>query len=331
MPLFNNTSTIIVQNPYPFRPVQFSILLLISICSIPCFIFVLYHFLSTRTLYRALNNHVIILLLMSNCIQTLTDVPMKLSYYFSGVIWPRTVNYCYLYYFIDFYLFTTCFLLLTWASFERHILIFHTQFFNTYRKRVIGHYVPLGFCIIYPLIYYIVFIFFYPCESYYDFDTSSCFVACYLWTSRVMALYEQIAHGFALMFLIFIFNLILFLRVLHQKNRMGREMTWTKNRKMAVQLFSVCLLFLVSNGGYFVIELGETFSDPNFGRHYVGWFYPISMCMPPLIPFMCLSTLQDLRVKVRRLIPSRTRTIVAPITASAPQRIPRTISRRQDA
>jgi hypothetical protein len=115
MSLLNKISPILVQISYP---VQFSILLLISICSIPCFAFVLYHFLTTLTFYHALNNHVIILLLLIICIQTLTDVPIRLSYYFTGVIWPRTVNCCFFYSLIDFYLITSCFLLFTWASFQ---------------------------------------------------------------------------------------------------------------------------------------------------------------------------------------------------------------------
>ncbi|UJR06763.1 hypothetical protein I4U23_011050 [Adineta vaga] len=71
----------------------------------------------TRSLYRALNNHVIILLLIINAIQTLTDVPICLNYYFTGKHWPRTV------------------------------------------------------------------IFFYPCERYYDEESSLYVAACYLWAS----------------------------------------------------------------------------------------------------------------------------------------------------
>ena len=109
MSLRTNVSLFALQPIYPPRPLQFSILLLILLISIPCFIFVLYHFLTDRTLRSALNNHVIILLLISNGIQTVTDVPMNLAYYFVGVIWPPSVHYCFVRYFLDYYLFTTCF------------------------------------------------------------------------------------------------------------------------------------------------------------------------------------------------------------------------------
>ncbi len=35
----------------------------------------------------ALNNHLIILLLTNNAIQTVTDVPVFLAYYHTGIIW----------------------------------------------------------------------------------------------------------------------------------------------------------------------------------------------------------------------------------------------------
>jgi hypothetical protein len=57
-------------------------------------IFVFYHFLTDRTVYSALNNHVIIVLLFSNAIQTLTDVPVDLAYCYTGIIWPPNVHYC---------------------------------------------------------------------------------------------------------------------------------------------------------------------------------------------------------------------------------------------
>ena len=131
MASLENTTVFDVHPLYPPLLVQFSLLLVISVASLPSFAFVLYHLLTTRALYTALNNHVIILLLISNGLQTLTDVPVQLAYFYRGIIWPPSARYCIFYYFIDFDLFTTCFLLITRASFERHILIFHSRWYNT--------------------------------------------------------------------------------------------------------------------------------------------------------------------------------------------------------
>jgi hypothetical protein len=220
----SNVTVFLVKPIYPPRPVQFTFLLLIMLVSIPWAIFVLYHFLIDRTVRSALNNHVIILLLISNAIQTVTDVPMHLGYYYLGVVWPPSVYYCYVRYFVDYYLFTTCFLLLTWGSIERHILIFRMEFYNICWRRPLGHYLPLAGCWMYPLVYYVGF-FFYPCENYYDESVGNCVTPCYLWVSAALALYEQIAHGIALMCVISFFNVLLIIRVLRQKRRMGRQ--WT--------------------------------------------------------------------------------------------------------
>lgn len=316
MSSFNNTTSTTVQTMYFDRPIQSSILLVITIFSIPCFIFVLYHFLTSRTLYRALNNHSIILLLASNSIQTVIDVPMRLAYYYTSIIWPPTLSYCFFFNFMDFNMFTTTFLLLTWASFERHILIFHAQLYNIHRRRLIYHYIPLGFCWVYPFVYYVGFIFFYPCDNYYDVKTAYCIVTCYLWVSPVMALYEQIVHGFAPLVLIFIFNFSLIIRVFQHKRKMKQQNIWVKNRKMTMQLISICCLFFITNGGYFTIQIVRMLSDDEtFGKSVSAWIFPLSMCMPPLMSFICLSSLPDLKNKFKRLNQWKIRTFVVPINA----------------
>ena len=314
-----STTTIIVHTALArARPLQFGILLFFTIISLPCFAFVLYHILSNRVHYAALNNHVVILLLVSNAIQTLTDVPLQLIYYYKGIIWPQNLNFCLFLYFIDLYFFTSSFLLLAWASLERHILIFHAALFTGRFRRLLGHYVPLGFCYVYPLVYYVVFFFFYPCEDSYDMEWGDCFGACYLWDSTFMALYEQIAHGFAPMFFIIVLNLLLIFRVLQKRKRMGRQRTWKKNRRMASQLIGICFFVALLNSGYLIIQLGQLLSNGfGFGKNVATWVFPLSLLMPPLMPYMCLGTVQDLKRKLRRAISFWHRNLVAPVATKA--------------
>jgi len=150
-------------------------------------------------------------------------------------------------------------------------------------------------------------------------STENCPLPCYLLVSHFMALYEQIVHGIALMFLILFFNLALIIRVLRQKRRMGRQLTWTKNRKMTVQLLSISFLFIITNGGYFIIQIGQLLGYENFGESAAGWLYPLSMCMPPLVSYMCLNGLQNLKQKLRRLIPFQRNIAVGPSNLPAAQ------------
>lgn len=315
MSLMNETNTtLIVDSLYFPRPIQFGILLFLVIISIPCSVYLLYHLLSDHTLYMALPNHSIILLLISNAIQTITDVPLFLIYYYKGVMLPQGVPFCVLHDFLDYDLFTTTFFLLIWLSIERHIFIFQTRLYNTRVKRLILHYIPLGFCCIYPLIYYIIFMLFYPCKNYYQAAAPNCVSPCYLMVSNFMALYEEIVHGIAPMFVILLVNSALIIRVLQQKRRFRRQPVWARHFPMMIQLVGVCVLFFTANSGYFIIQLGQLLlNDISFGSVAGAWLYPMSLVMPPLMPFVCLNSLPDLKQKLKQLIPRRNRTAVVPL------------------
>ena len=313
--LFNETNTTPIFQPvYHQRPIHFSIPLILMIISIPCFIFLLYHLLTKRALFSELNNHVIICLVTVNAMQTVTDLLITLIYFYTGFLWPLSVHLCMCWHFLDYYFFTTCFLFLTWASIERHILIFHRSFYTrSIKNRLIGHYIPLGFCCSYPLIYYIVFMFFYPCKNFYNVNSGRCAIPCFVRVSYFMALYEQIVHGIALMFIILFLNLAFIIRVYRQNKRMGRQSMWIRNRKIILQLLGVCLFFFLTNGGYFIIQIGVLLGYPDFGETAVPWLSPLSLCMPPLVPFMCSNSLPDLKEKLRRLLRRRSPTIVTPL------------------
>ena len=128
-----------------------------------------------------------------------------------------------------------------------------------------------------------------------------------------MALYEQIVHGIALMFIILFLNLAFIIRVYRQNKRMGRQSMWIRNRKIILQLLGVCLFFFLTNGGYFIIQIGVLLGYPDFGETAVPWLSPLSLCMPPLVPFMCSNSLPDLKEKLRRLLRHRSASIVTPL------------------
>jgi hypothetical protein len=204
--------------------------------------------------------------------------------------------------------------LMVWASIERHFLIFHASMFNTRVHRVMGHYLPLVFCFVYPTIYYTYFILFYPCESYYDMTKLTCVAACFLWTNNTMAFYELIMNGFVPVCLVAIFSIALLVRVLWKKQHMGRQLTWKKNRKMTIQLLAVSITFLIFNLGYFVLALGEMVWDPAFGANLMVWFLSVNVCAPQLVfPFLCLGTMPNLRQKLKALKPWRYLAVVKPL------------------
>lgn len=301
-----NTTEIVMSDhhsPIPSLLYTFSTLMAFSIL---CYTFVLYHFLAKSATRHALHNHVMILLLVIYGIQTLISTSLHLDHFRRGYYWPPNMVYCFLLFMVDYVTYEIGALLMAWASIERHLLIFHTSAFETPIRRMIAHYFPLIFCLIYPTIYYTYFILFYPCESYYDMEKRVCVAACFLWTNSKMAIYELVMNGFVPVCLIAIFSVTLLVRVLWQKQRMGRQLTWKKNRKMTIQLLAVSTTFLIFNVGYFVIALGQMVWDVNFGAHIMVWFFSINVCAPQLVfPFLCLGTMPNLGTKLKALNPRR--------------------------
>jgi hypothetical protein len=311
MSLVNNTTPIITVTttlPTSLFLYIFSTLMAFSIL---CYIFVFYHFFSIPTIRRALNNHVMFLLLGTFCVQTVFDTPFHLDYFRRGFYWPPSMTYCFILFMLDYIVYEIGTLLMVWASIERHFFVFHPLMFNTRIRRVMYHYVPLGYCFVYPIIYYTYFILFYPCSSYYDMNTLSCVAACFLWTNNIMAYYELIVNGFIPVCMVAIFSVALLVRILWKKQQMGRQMTWRKNRKMTIQLLRVAVMFLIFNVGYFVLALGQMVWDPSFGADLMVWFLSVNVCAPQLaFPFLCLSTVPNLKKKLKALNPWRHRRVV---------------------
>jgi hypothetical protein len=315
MSLDNSTTSIITVTTTLPNSIFLYIFSILMAFSILCYIFVFYHFLITPTLRHALNNHVMFLLLGTFCVQTVFDTPLHLDHYRRGFVWPPSMTYCFILVMLDYIIYEIGTLLMVWASIERHFLVFNPTMFNTRTRLVMYHYVPLGYCFVYPTIYYTYFILFYPCSSYYDMSTLSCVAACFVSANNIMAYYELIVNGFIPVCMVAIFSVALLVRVLWQKQQMRRQMTWRKNRKMTVQLLGVSTMFLVFNVGYFVLALGQMVWDPTFGADLMIWFLSVNICAPQLVfPFLCLGALPDLQIKVKALNPWRQRAVVKPIT-----------------
>jgi hypothetical protein len=196
---------------------QYLTLQILMIVSLPCYFFVFYHLLTNSALHRAIQNHVIILLLTSNFIMVTVDMPNVLNRFRTDFLWPRTESFCISYLFIDYYLFEASLLVMVFASFESHILIFHKNLIYTRYKRILVHYVPMVICIGDPFICYVFTILLYPCSTYYDSTTESCIDEWYLSKNPILSIYDTIAHGIIPTFLVAISSVTLLIRVLKQK------------------------------------------------------------------------------------------------------------------
>lgn len=99
--------------------IKYIILQVLQICSFPVYLFVLFHLLTNKTQRKLLNNHVIIVLLLTSFSQMMFDLSFVLTWLQKGVLEPKTPVICYLWNFMDYWAYYGSFMIMLWASLER--------------------------------------------------------------------------------------------------------------------------------------------------------------------------------------------------------------------
>ena len=226
---------------------EYLILQILLIPGVLCYLLNFYHIFANATVRQAFNNHIIILLLTTNFLMLVVDVPFALERRRTGIMKPQNDITCSFWLFIDYFLFLSSLLSMTFASVERHLFVFHNHLFSTAKKRLLVHYCPMSLCLVYPLIYYVGVFFLYPCKNYYNFTQNKCSGACFVNANPQLALYEFVAHGTIPTLLIAILSLAHLIRVLKQKQRMGQYAHWNRHRKIISQTITISTLFLLTN------------------------------------------------------------------------------------
>ncbi|CAF1529452.1 unnamed protein product [Adineta ricciae] len=255
--------------------------------SILIILFNLYHFIGNQTLRRALNNHVIILLLICSFIEQVTDVAWQSHYYRTGTALISTPIFCGIWTFSGGAFYSMIYILMAWASFERHILIFHPSWFATKTKRLFFHYFPLSGCIIWPLIFYSLSAFILPCDVAIRYDNIFC--DRYICSSDQYwpGLIDSFGHYIGTAFMTIIFNIALFGRVLYSRYKVHRSVDWRKHKKIAFQLLPLSMLYLflqlppmtlyaAYSAGATYVTANDFYDDSLFFTYWIVQFMPLA-------------------------------------------------------
>ncbi len=211
-------------------------------------------------------------------------------------------------------MYSTQIIIFAWATIERHILIFHDKWVTTKKKRYLIHYIPLILLLLYCLIYYSIAYFFPPCQNKVNYFYVTVVENCII-ENVIVSIYDIIVNGIAPMFLIVIISIALLLRVLWQKYRMRQPIQWRKQRKMTVQLLSISFIYIVCVFPFtlihFLVVCGITLETTvDFRQSAVFLSYLVVL----IIPFFCVLSLNELRVKLFTLLRfHRDRTRVVPV------------------
>ncbi|UJR07432.1 hypothetical protein I4U23_011718 [Adineta vaga] len=301
--------------PYT-RPLLFALLLTVEIPSILCTLLILLYFAFhwRLVILKQLQNHVILLLTIVSFLYLILDIPFSMNAFHTGYDLIRTLTFCLWWYWIDYTLLVVSLYLAAIASLQRHILIFHSHWFRLRRLRWMLHYVPLIFALLYPALFYLICIYFYPCEIILNETSAYCMSPCYLKDSILYNI-DWILHTFIPVFVIGLANLMLVIRVIRSmKNaRQQQRNTWKKQRKLTISLLVVSLLYFLLWFPSTIVGLVNTYIYPSLLDDLPDLYnvYNLYYFVGPLQPFMCFFALPELIKNLQRIIRLRRR--VAPV------------------
>jgi len=289
--------------------VRFWLFLTALIPSVICSIAVLFHILSNRNRRTAIHNHFIIILLINNLIYELIDVPLLLNYDRLGTVWPASEIFCVIWMFIDEALSSVSTVVVAWTSLERHMLIFHKQWFATVRGRVLLHYTPLVLLISYIILFHTFAILIPPCKNVFDYTEEICGRPLCYHNSKIIGTWDNIVNDIIPTIIVVMFSVSLLGRVIIKGRQIGRALQWRKHRKMAIQLLSV-------SGLYFFLYIPNMFIDlihlccvhENYSPDYERYVEFFSYYVIFILPFVCLGSLIQKAWQPNRCFPFRLRT-----------------------
>ena len=207
--------------------------------SVPCYGFIFAQYIRKDLLRQNVRSQTLLLVLVCSALQVLTELPTILAYLFNGVSPNESSRFCRFWAFQDYSFNVMILMLMGLLAVERYLLVFHRHFLD--RHLILLHYLPMVFCVVYPIILYAYFVFLYPCDPQFDFTMMTCGGPCYFYEPAVST-FDQFIN---LVFPVLVSSsasLLLLFRVIRQKQHMQQQNIWRKNRRLVLQLLYVVVL-----------------------------------------------------------------------------------------
>jgi hypothetical protein len=268
--------------------------------SIICNIVLVYYLIADRTLRWSLHHHAILALLIVSLIANLFDVPRVVHFLHIGRVIPETEINCLIWQWYDYMIYSHSNVLLLWVSIERYLLIFHGYLFNTVKRRLFSHYLPLLTTAVYIIIFYTIVIFFIPCDKVLDFSVVLCGLPCYT-SQLIISLYDNFAHNLLPICFNILLSIALVIRVLYRK-RAGLQQPAQrhKHRKMVLQLVLISSIHVACVLPYALLVFIQVVAEmPKLTAYvqddYVYFFWLLTV----LQPFVYIGCLPEVASKVK--------------------------------
>lgn len=295
------------HTPFTFfsKNISFALLLTFVIPSILMHLFVFTLILFDKTLRSAPNNYVILFTLFYSFIITSFMIPTVLDSHRSKPTIHWSLVWCKIRSFIETTSFCVINLLVAWASFERHLLIFHINLFNVKWKIFCFHYMPPILLSIYIFIFYIYGSFIYPCENQVDFANNICYYGC---QSRdpIVGMWQTSMHTIFPTICVLIYNVALLYRVYRSKTRLRQSINWRKYRKMIFQLVSISCLYLLFHLPFAIFYIWIIIAWTPAIFTLLQQFGFVTYFVPLIFPFVFLFSIPELGLKMKKILRRRT-------------------------
>ena len=298
-----------IPSPYP---IQFGILLALQVPSIACSVFILYNLFFVaqhRVIVRNIVNHVLLCSVICDFMICTTELPITLVYLFRGVVTPATDTFCLAWFFYDYTIFAISLFLMGWNSIERFLLVFHKPFIQ--RHLLIKHYLPLLFCMVYPIMWYVGVLFIYRgCQNEFDYQLWTGGSACYQ-LDPFYGTFDWIVNNLLSAVVVILMNVLLLGRVVYQKCKMSQTRILRKNQLLILQLLLNACVYMFTWFPLTILGVIIIFEPSNDLASYLyQYIFNYAVYLHPLAsPFIALITLPELRKKLSRPFKRQTPTV----------------------
>jgi len=149
---------------------KFWILLILSIPSIICSILILIYFYQKRR-NISLDNHFIIVLIITSLLIKTTDIPFVMDYYKHGRVSYTSNAFCKWWNWWEYSTNGLLLFVMAWSSIERHLRVFNRTIMATRWKRFFFHFLPMLIAGLYPSIFYFAVMVLNSCKNQWNYET----------------------------------------------------------------------------------------------------------------------------------------------------------------
>lgn len=269
--------------------IRFWVLFSLQLCSIVCFLFLFRRFVFKRRIEQTIHHHVVVVLIVTSFIFVTSVLSISLAYMYRSYVIPSTHLFCSIWTWFHYSVNIINLFLMGFASIERHWLIFHPSLIQTQSRRIVFHYCPIVFCLVYPPTFYALALFVHQCENDYNFTQLLCTWPCYFYNPN-WARVDLFFNNYTPLVTIPLACTSLYIRVFIQKHKLKQQpFKWSRDKKLILQIWAISTLYLAMWMPIQLTGLINTYWDPSFMlQEQIDYMYLFPYLIHIFYPFIVL-------------------------------------------